>query len=409
MSVEFQWQEGEYRTPLVPPPERPRRRLRRVLLIVGSLLLVAVAVAGVILWNRAQVGLRAAQSDLQAVVDAEVTALQRGDEEVYLSLQDFNHRQWYRFQELYFSALQRAEEDEVGKQISELRIVDLDLDEDSAWVEVEYELEGVPYRRVQFYRLTAGHWRHTAPDVRYWGERKESETTHVRFIYRQREEEIVQSVRDEVERFYQQVADDFGLSTFGHHLTFEFQPVNEARPALYSQGYFLVPSPLLLGVRADGQPDGELLASLAHSVALYLAIEKSGLYVRQPGPGSNWVLLNGIVAWEVEQWQPGSALPAPWHEWLQETAAQDDLPPLSALWPPYQFQTDRDGGLAFAQAESAVAYAVERRGREVLPALLDALGRKLSPEETIEAALDMDVATFEVGWQEFLQQSTVDR
>ncbi|MDH7485155.1 MAG: hypothetical protein QHJ81_02630 [Anaerolineae bacterium] len=404
MGVEFRWEEGEYRTPLVSPPP-PRRWPRRLLLIVGCLLLLALAVAGVVLWNRAQAGLRAARSDLQAVVDAELAALQRGDQEVYLSLQDFNNRQWYRFQEIYLKGLQQAGEDEVSKQIGALRIVDLDLAGDSAWVEVEYELEGVPYRRVQFYRLTAGHWRRTAPDERYWGERREAETTHVRFIYRQREEEIIQSVREEAERFYQQACADFGLPVYGQQVTFEFQPVAKTSPALTSRGYFFVPSPLLLGVRADGQPDGELLAGLAHSIALHLAVEKSGFYVQQPGPGGNWVLLNGIVAREVEQRYSGAALPAQWQQWLQEAAAQNDLPPLSSLWPPYEFDSEREGGLAFAQAESAVAYAVERGGRTVLPALLDALGRKLPAEETFQAALDMSLADFEAGWREFVLNS----
>lgn len=222
----------------------------------------------------------------------------------------------------------------------------------------------------------------------------------MRFVYHEREEEIVHLVRDEIEALYQQILTDFRVSSPERRLTFEFQPVAEQQPASYSEARFVVPSPLLLGVRDDGQADEQLLASLAHSAALYLAIEKSGLYVRQPGPGSSWVMLNGVVAWEVEQWWPGNVLPARWHDWLHEAAVNDDLPPLTSLWPPHEFQTDRDGGLAFAQAEAIVAYAVSLGGLDTVPDLLDALGRKLSPEETIESVLGLDLATFEAGWQD---------
>lgn len=127
MGVEFHWQAGEAQTSLVPPPQPPRRRLRRVLLSAAGLVVVLLIVGGAILWNRAEYGLRAAQADLQAVIDAEVGALDRGDEEVYLSLQDFNNRRWYRLQELFLSALLRADKDEVSKQTGERCIIDLDL------------------------------------------------------------------------------------------------------------------------------------------------------------------------------------------------------------------------------------------------------------------------------------------
>ena len=102
MAVRYHWQDGDENTDLVPPPAPRRPGLARAALIAGGLVTAALIVAGALIWKRAQAGLHTAQSDLQAVISAEAAALQRGDEEVYLSLQDFNHRQWYRDQQLYW-------------------------------------------------------------------------------------------------------------------------------------------------------------------------------------------------------------------------------------------------------------------------------------------------------------------
>ncbi|HUW10577.1 MAG TPA: hypothetical protein VM537_12670, partial [Anaerolineae bacterium] len=364
-------------------------------------------------------GLRAAQADLQAVVNAEVVALQSGDEEVYLSLQDFNDRQWYRHQELLWDALEQAG-GETGKQTNPRRIVDLDLRESHAWVAVEYDLDGAPYRRWQFYRLISGTWRRTSPDLDFLGERMEKETRHLRFVYHGREADVIDLIGEEMQRATERLLAAFGLSEQDQLLTFEFLPSVEAQPASYSDAHFFVPSPLLLGVRADGRPDEELLENLTQSTGLYLALVKSTLYqegdagtnLESESPtlpagqsGSSWVMLRGIVAWAVDREMQRPALPQSWHDWLQEAVAADQLLPLTALWPPHSLATDRDVGLAIAQAQAVAAYVAELRGSDGVPSLLESLGRRLSAAETIEAAAGMDLDAFEADWKEFLRQS----
>ena len=420
MGVDFRWQDGEEHSWLVQPPERRPRRLRRIVLPALGLVALTLLIGGGILWNRAQHGLRAAKADLQAVVDAEAAALQSGDQEVYLSLQDFNDHQWYRYQELFWDALEHAGEEEVGKQSSARRIVDLDLRETHAWVEVEYDLHGIPYHRLQFYRLISGTWRRTSPDLTYLGERMVKETPHLRFVYHKREESIVDLLSEEMEQVYVRLVADFGLPEQGQHLTFEFRPSVEAQTALYAEAHFFVPSPLLLGVRADGKPDEELLGNLVQSLGLYLAIGKSALYQEgDPGgswesesapfpqeqSGGRWVMLRGIVAWAVDREMQRPALPQSWYDWLKEAVATGQLLPLTALWPPHQFATDRDVGLAVAQAQAVAAYVVELRGSGAVPSLLESLGRRLSAAETIEAAVGMDLDAFEAGWKEFVHHS----
>ena len=419
MGVDFRWQDGEKQSWLVQPPERKPRRLRRVVLPALGLVALTLLIGGGILWNRAQYGLRAAQADLQAVVDAEVATLQSGDQEVYLSLQDFNDRQWYRYQELLWDALEQATE-EAGNQTSPRRIVDLDLRESHAWVEVEYDLDGAPYRRWQFYRLISGTWRRTSPDLDFLGERMEKETRHLRFVYHGREADVIDLIGEEMQRATERLLADFGLSEQDQLLTFEFLPSVEAQPASYSDAHFFVPSPLLLGVRADGRPDEELLENLTQSTGLYLALVKSTLYqegdagtnLESESPtlpagqsGSSWVMLRGIVAWAVDREMQRPALPQSWHDWLQEAVAADQLLPLTALWPPHSLATDRDVGLAIAQAQAVAAYVAELRGSDGVPSLLESLGRRLSAAETIEAAAGMDLDAFEAGWREFLRQS----
>jgi len=420
MSVDFRWQDGEEQSWLVQPPERGSRQLRRIVPpILGAVALVLL-IGGGIVWNRARHGLRAAQADLQAVVDAEVAALQSGDEEIYLSLQDFNDQQWYRYQELLWDALEQAGSVEPGKQASLRRIVDLDLRENQAWVEVEYDLDGVPYRRMQFYRLISGTWRRTSPDLAYLGERMEKETPHLRFVYHEREESIVDLICQEMEQVSVRLLADFDLPDQDQRLTLEFRPSVEAQPAQFSEAHFFVPSPLLLGVRADGRPDEELMENLGQSIGLYLAVAKISLYQEgEPGSswdpetapypqvqsGGSWVMLRGIVAWAMDREMQRPALPQRWYDWLQEAVAAGQLLPLTALWPPHQFATDRDVGLAVAQAQVVSAYLVEQRGLDAVPSLLEALGRRLSAAETIEAAAGVDMDTFEAGWKEFMRQS----
>jgi len=403
MATRYHWQDGGEDVDIVSPPPPPSARWPRLALWVTVAAAAALVVAGAIVWKRAQRGERTARSDLQAVVSAEAAALERGDEEVYLSLQDYSQRQWYRDQELYWDAAQRAVVEESGSQAGDLTVTAVELRDDRAWVEVRYGLQGVPYRRVQFYRLTDGHWRRTAPDERFWGARREIETEHLRLVVYKSEEEIVRPVVDALELLFQQMLEDFALDDLASRVTFEFRPAAEAGPAMYSEAHFLVPSPLLLGVRSDDRPDPDLLSSLAQSACLYLAIEKSGLYIREPGPGSSWLMLKGLVAWELEHRLSLPVVPAQWVSWFADAVSGDTLPPLAGLWPPFEFRTDRDSALAFVQAESLVGYAVELRGLGVLPVLLEALGAKLTPEETIQAAVQMELSSFEAGWQAYVR------
>jgi len=117
------------------------------------------------------------------------------------------------------------------------------------------------------------------------------------------------------------------------------------------------------------------------------------------------VTLRGIVAWAMDREMQRPALLQRWYDWLQEAVAASQLLPLTALWPPHQFATDRDVGLAVAQAQVVSACLVEQRGLDAVPSLLEALGRRLSGAETIEAAAGVDMDTFEAGWRESMRQS----
>jgi len=184
------------------------------------------------------------------------------------------------------------------------------LREDHAWVEAEYDLDVVPYSRLQFYRLIRGTWRRTSPDLAYLGERMEKETPHLRFVYHGREESIVDLISEEMEQVTVRIVADFDVAEPDQRLTFDFPPSVEAQHALYSEAHFYVPSPSVLGVRADGKPDEELLENLAQSIALYLAVTKSARYQEgearsiwesEPAPypqgqsGGRWVMLRASL------------------------------------------------------------------------------------------------------------------
>jgi len=199
---------------------------------------------------------------------------------------------------------------------------------------------------------------------------------------------------------------DFAVGGLDQPITFELQPVTEAGAAVYSEARILVPSPILLGVRADGTADEKLLSSLSQSIALLLAIERSGLYLREPGPGSSWVMMKGVVAWEVDDSLGSPALPEEWYRWLHDAHVRQELPLVSSLWPPYDLRTTRESGIAFAQAEKVVDYMVDLAGKAALPQLLDALGQKLSPSETISVVTGSTLDEFDRGLRIALNQNS---
>jgi hypothetical protein len=426
MGIEFDWHDaederwhheedktdwsGQHAHPQ-PPPSVPGRKpkghtiaawrmsdggLLRTVGYLGLGVLIGTLISGAIIYYVAQRNQDMARADLQAVISAEARALAAGDEEIFLSLQDDNQA-WQEVQRY------QLEERDEPTSPSELVLDDFVLLNDVAWATVGYEQDGTAYQRMQFYHLVDGQWRRTAPDPAFWGEEKSLETRNVRFVYRARDEALVQQLSQLAEDAYSRTALDFNVGT-SPHLTVYVDPEPQPNSPLITQGEYHLASPHLTGVRADGQLPMAFSQKVIYSIILRLALEKSsdqaGGNAERIAIGPNWVVMHGVVYWQLDRLLPDNTAVPGLEARLNEAGSNGELMPLSSLWPPYRYGNLRRSALALAEAHSMVSYLADTTDPGRIPILLRAMGETTSPSETL-AALGLNFRQFEQAWRAY--------
>lgn len=370
--------------------------LLRTVGYLGLGVLIGTLISGGIIYYVAQRNQAMARADLQAVISAEGKALATGDEEIFLSLQDDNQG-WQELQRY------QLEERDDSTTPSELTLDDFVLLNDVAWATVGYEQAGIPYQRMQFYHLVNGQWRRTAPDPTFWGEEKSLETRNIRYVYRARDESLVQKLSQLAEDIYSRTALEFNVGA-SPHLTFYIDPEPRPNSPLMTEGEFHLPSPQLTGVRRDGELPIGFSEKAAYSIILRLALEKSGTKIGsgtvQPTVGPNWMVMHGVVYWQLDRLLPGNTTVPGLKARLQEAGSRSELMPLSSLWPPYRYGNLRRSALALAEAYSMVSYLADTTDPGRIPILLRALGETVNPTQTM-AALSVNFREFEQAWRAY--------
>ena len=153
---------------------------------------------------------------IRTLLRAEALALEAGDLSTFMSLQDSVDQAWWMYQRNLSNSRMWAEEH--GEQWPvdpRPRVVEVGLRGDKAWAEVVSEPWDTTVQSVEFFRMVGGQWKHTGPDERYWGSPRETQTEHLRWLYRERDEEWVTELLDEGEQTYQRICGDFGLDQRG--------------------------------------------------------------------------------------------------------------------------------------------------------------------------------------------------
>lgn len=337
---------------------------------------------------------------IRAVLRTEAEALETGDREAFLSLQDPADQEWWRNQRNMVDSRIWAREHDIQSDLGPVprpRIVEVEQQGEEAWVEVETEQWGETHRKVEFFRLVDGEWKHTGPDERYWGEPREAQTEHLRWIYRAGDEEWVTSLFDSAEQAYRRICDDFGLDPAGQQVTLEVMyTLDRAYLPLYPEGPVLpMPSPLLVGL------DEETAAGLPASLLLnYLGVQATG------GDPSMLTEANRMVLDAIERWEATQLSLDDW--WASYGAAQlaaaieaGELRPLSEVWGAGEIEGN---ALGHVQSYSAIEYIVDRHGAQHIPALLQALGTQATVEQALQAVLGSRFAfeAFEAGWRTWI-------
>ena len=178
MAVELEWRFGDEVPEEAPPPERrpprPRRRVR-----LGFGVAAALVVAGVVLyacWRVRSETLVSVEGEVQAVAELELRALEEGDTDLYLSLQDDADPAWREAQET--QAWLNALVPPPLPGLTAMTVISIEnarVVGDAARVELAGragvpEGEVAPFRAVRFYRRSDdGRWLHTRADPDYAG------------------------------------------------------------------------------------------------------------------------------------------------------------------------------------------------------------------------------------------------
>jgi hypothetical protein len=374
-------------------PTRPSRPWRTALVPLVSVFLFLAFIVGLKYTS-------GPRSRIPALLQSEAQALQTGDREAFMSLQDPTDQDWYGYQTNKLnSRIWAGEHGEPWEPEPLPAIVAIQEQGEEAWVTVETEQGGTTRRKVEFFRRVDGEWKHTGPDERYWGEPRQAHTEHLRWTYRARDEEWVTPLLDHAEAAYRRICGDFGLDPAGQQVTLEVvYAMDEAYLPLYPEGPNLpLPSPLLVGL------DDETVESVPATLLLnYLGARATG---GDPSTmtRAHRTLLDAIESWEATQLSLDSWWASHGEPQLGEAIEAGQLLPLSQVWGEGGTQ---EYALAHVQSYSAVEYLVERHGAQSIPALVQALGSQPTVEQALRAALGPGFAfeAFEAGWRAWIEQ-----
>jgi hypothetical protein len=359
---------------------------------VGRLVLVLAVVVVVVLLAKRAIAL---DRQLQAVLEAETRALNRGDRNAFEALQDPEDANFRRAQRSSFdSFLSARERGEVGAQPT-LYVVEASRRGDEAWALLMENPDSDPVvgpAKIEFFRRVYGQWLHTGPDPDHWGPPQESRTEHITWTYREADASEVARLATVAEAFTQQVCDDLGFDLTPGAFDIEVCYSLDCGQVVYPLDEVLdLPTPLLFGFDQEGSD--ELLANL---LVDYLVSRATGLgeSARIPDP----MMLSAIERWEVAQLTGESSLYA-----VPQAVAEGKLLTLEGLSSPRESD---NLALRYEQAYTLVEYTVAQYGGQILPALLRTASHRADVSNMLKETLgaDLDLAAFEAGWLDFVQE-----
>ena len=381
--------------------------LRRVL---RGLLVVVVLAAGVAaygFWRDYQAGVRQIRTDIQGTIDTEAWAWQYGEEPVADSLLDSEADGGW-VQNLRWSQEWRRRWAGEEAQMPAYEIDHIELRDDLALVEIVATQTGepwmsAPYRETRFYRQVGNRWLRTAPRTEFWGASRTVETDHFHFEFHQRDAEALASTIEEIDALYLELRRDVGLGPppIGEQLTIKILPNTDVISWRFMEDTLTISSPALLRVPENVPQAARLAESILYPLARRVVKEA----VPETERVSRWSpMVEGVRHWL--SWE-NSAVPSGWRyhvegllkERLEDASYRQSVYSITSKGKPW----DRsDWWTRIAAAEAVVDYAIERYGRDQLPALLQAMDEHDTWNTLIPAVFGVSLEEFEAGWQAYL-------
>ncbi|MCU0500058.1 MAG: hypothetical protein MUF87_22140 [Anaerolineae bacterium] len=277
------------------------RRAARVRVIFTLIAIVGIFVLIVNLFNRrlSEVDQQIEQL-LRETVSAEITALQIGDRQAFLSAQRSADSAWQIAQLALFDDYQQL------KTTGDLQLTgtirDIAIDGTRGRVLVEEILNGVPYVQVWFYWRYEDGWRHVPPDYTFWGEAQQYDGRRVTVSYSGLDQAFAREVGVRVESWINTSCN--GVLACGDfpHITIEIlnqQVLPEPIWSTIDEWTLQVSSPLIGKARYDQPFYGEVLIAVADLIAKRLVRESSGTREDPVYPNDAYYLRPAVVSWLV--------------------------------------------------------------------------------------------------------------
>ena len=241
---------------------RHNRNRRRLLAIVGGLLLVGLAAGGVLFAvRRANAKARA---QLDETIAAETSALRIGDRAAFLAAQE-PQGEWQRVQSDTFDAYQAL----AGQLDVTGQVTDLTISGRRARVTLREVLNGRAYHVVWFYESTGAGWRHIPSQPDFWGPPVETQSAAFDVTTRADDQALVTALLPQIDTWWSEGCGLIACTTQPSRPRLLVVPNSLAQPgwADYDPWTLIVPSPLLGRLPDDGQVDTGLAATLAGQIA----------------------------------------------------------------------------------------------------------------------------------------------
>lgn len=295
MSIKLDWEvevDRSARTYVGEDPAARRRRYSRYLMVLVTVALAVGLVLGGLSFLVEQVEQinEQVERDLRDTVQAEVTALRLNDWTAFAGFQRSATEDWLQSQRSTFETYQTLLADEEQDVRLTGRILDVEIDDPRARVQVEEIINGVPYTRVWFYwyyeedtnndgEFDLVGWRHVPPDFEFWGDGVTLTGPYATVAYRDMDAEFAPPVYDAVNAWVQRTC---GIVTCEDIPPIRIQIVpDESQWIRWTSGVqssawvLVLPSPYADKARTDMPFSPEIRADVAQLLAQRLVLFES--------------------------------------------------------------------------------------------------------------------------------------
>ena len=430
MSIKWDWQiideDAPWPEQLSPVAELPRRRVSRRLIVALALIpvLAIAAFAAYYAWTyRTQ--LNQVAEPVQQVARLELRSVAIDDKTSFMALQDPNDAAWRASQEQNFGRLERNGLPEFGWGATGVapQIGRVSLEPGGALIEVTYQfvvtqpLSGGPttvtLQVPGFYKPTPSGWVHAMPGTDFWGPERSQGGKHITVLYYQRDADIVEPLIPQMDDLVarlctplpcpSQVSVVFENSASSGQGFFGGTGFDSfARPGRDffgggGQATLRFPSPHLLALPTDTNSRDELYRAFEIRLAQMVVSQAFGrnLY-------ANRLASQAIIQWELAR----VGLTGPFITQATRAALTAKLEagvtqPLATLsLSPNSFRVDASGA---AMMSLAFAFLDQSQGTGTVERLIPAMRGNTTLGDAIHTALQVDPATLESAWQNYLR------